>query len=127
MHWHNGAGDNRAVNNKTMRIMNSLLKSKMRVKKPWEIYSKKYYMSHVRQEVEASMLIIDVTKKIRDIFENESPEIQEEIRQLSEAQKGDAKKRKKSCKASEEPTDLESDDDGGEDETVETDPLVRRR
>ena len=73
MHWHNGAGDNHAANNKTAKIMNGLLKSKTRVKKPWELYSKKYYTSRVQQEMEAGAPIVDVTKKIRDIFENESP------------------------------------------------------
>ncbi|KAF8443738.1 hypothetical protein L210DRAFT_983133 [Boletus edulis BED1] len=93
------------LNNKTTKIMNGLLTSKTYIKKPWKIYSKKYYMSCVQKEVEAGTLIVDITKKICNMFENESPEIQEEICQLSEVQKEDVKKRKNSRKASRELAD----------------------
>ncbi|KIK75809.1 hypothetical protein PAXRUDRAFT_29039 [Paxillus rubicundulus Ve08.2h10] len=35
MHWHNGAGLNCAANNKTCKIVDNLLKSKTRAKKPF--------------------------------------------------------------------------------------------
>ena len=101
----------------------------MHVKKPWEIYSKKYYTSHVQKEVEAGTPIVDVSKKICDMFENKSPKIQEEICQLSEAQKEDAKNRKKSHKGSEESTNPESDNGNGNNnnDIVETDPIICRQ
>jgi hypothetical protein len=118
MRWNNGAGDNRAANNKTAKIINDLLKPKTRLKKPWEIYSKKYYTLRVQQEVEAGTPIVDVNKKIRDMFENESPEIQEEIYEL---QKADVKKKRSRSTSGQ----AESDED---DELVlETDPLIHRR
>ncbi|KAF8125739.1 hypothetical protein EV363DRAFT_1076602, partial [Boletus edulis] len=123
MHWHNGAGDNRAANNKTTKIVDGLLETKTRIKKPWEIYASKYYVSRVQPQVEAGTPIVDIAKKIREIFENETLEIQDEIHQLSEAQKEDTKKRKESRKASEELADHDSDE-ADDEEGVETDPFI---
>ena len=48
MHWHNRAGDNGAANNKTVRIIDGLLETKMHAKKLWEIYASIYStMSHM--------------------------------------------------------------------------------
>ena len=92
MHWHNRVGDNCAANNKTVKIIDGLLETKMCAKKLWEIYASIYYVSHVQQKVEANTPIVDIAKKIREIFESKLPKIREEIHQLSEAQKEDMKK-----------------------------------
>lgn len=92
MHWHNGAGQNRAVNNKTVKIINNLLKNKMRTKKPWEIYSNTHYKTCILPHIESGMSIGEVNKTIRDIFENESPEVKDQFIKISEEQKQTAKK-----------------------------------
>ena len=116
---------NCAANSKTAKIINGLLKSKMHSKKPWEIYSNLYYIECVHKEVLAGTPIADISKKIQEIFESESPELQKEIHLLNEVQKEAGNGHKKHCKASEELTDDESDeasDDGG----LETDPVVHQ-
>ena len=83
MHWHAGAGQNRCINNKMMKIMDDLLKPKMRVKKPWEVYSNMYYKMCIQPRIEAGLSIADVNKKIREMFENKTPEIKHEVYKAS--------------------------------------------
>ena len=120
MHWHAGAGQNRSANSKTATIVNDLLKPKTRTKKLWEIYSNLYYSTRIQPAIEVGTPIADVNKKIREMYENESPEIQEEVVRISEQQKKDSKKKKSQRKDESD----ESDDDR---EDVKMDPSVLRR
>lgn len=120
MHWHSGAGEHRSANAQTARIMSDLLKPKQRVKKPWEIYSKNYYQARVQPNIGKGLSITEVNQKIQEMYENESPDIKDEIQNINDQQKK-AKKRRKSYDGEE---DLESNID--EDET-ETDPHTIRR
>ena len=91
MHWHNGAGLSRSANNKTCKIVDGLLENKTRAKKPCELYSNVNYKTHILPHIEPGMSIAEVNKKIREIFDNESPEVKEKFIRLSEEQKWAAK------------------------------------
>lgn len=107
MHWHNGAGLTRAVNNKTCKIMDNLLKNKTRAKKPWELYSSMNYKTHILPHMKPGMSISEVSQKIRAIFDNESPEVKEEFIRLSEKQKQAMKKKDRKDAAN----SMDSDDE----------------
>ncbi|KIJ04500.1 hypothetical protein PAXINDRAFT_22208 [Paxillus involutus ATCC 200175] len=117
MRWHGGAGQNRAANNKTNRIVDDLMEPKVRLKKPWEIYAKTYYQSRVKPGVAAGSNIVTVRQKIEDALKNESPEVLEEIECIRAEQKaalgGKNKKKGKQL-------------DGLDDAAVETDPIILR-
>ena len=119
MHWHAGAGQTRSANNKMVSIIKDLLKPKARAKKLWEIYSRRYYLTRIQPTIKPGTSIADINKKTRELFENETPEIKEEIRMISEQQKRDYNK---SGEQKGEPDD--SDDD---DEDIILDPSVLRR
>jgi hypothetical protein len=96
MHWHAGAGQNRAANNKTVKIINELLRPKTRTKKPWEVYSNMFFKTRIQPEIGTSgMLIADINKKIQEMFENESSDIREQVHKVSKMQKRDTKRRSK--------------------------------
>ncbi|KAI9568075.1 hypothetical protein HD554DRAFT_2039167 [Boletus coccyginus] len=81
---------NRAVNNKTLKVIYNLLKPKTCTKKLWKIYSKVYFKLHIQSYIENGMAIADVTKKIRELYENESPKIKENVHRMSmEHKKGE--------------------------------------
>ncbi|KAI6096534.1 hypothetical protein EDD16DRAFT_1527957 [Pisolithus croceorrhizus] len=86
--WHAGAGKNRAINRKTYQLVDKLLKPKAHVNKDWEIYAKVYYHSRVKPKIEGSMTmnISTLRQKIKDAFESESQEIQDEIFRMKEEQ-----------------------------------------
>ena len=107
MHWHNGAGLSRAANNKTCRVVDNLLKVKTRAKKPYELYSNVHYPTRILPHIKPGMSIAEVSKKIREIFDNESPEVKEEFVQLSEEKKQAAKNKDLTGSAS----DMDSDDE----------------
>ncbi|KAI6014800.1 hypothetical protein PISMIDRAFT_25568 [Pisolithus microcarpus 441] len=87
-HWHAGAGKNRVINHKTYQLVDKLLKLKAHVNKDWEIYAKVYYHSWVKLKIEGSMTmnISTLCQKIKDAFESESQEIQDEIFHMKEEQ-----------------------------------------
>ncbi|KAG9311390.1 hypothetical protein JVU11DRAFT_8501 [Chiua virens] len=99
LQWRSGRYTNRAANNKTMKIIDHLVKPKTRAKRPWETYSKIYYST-----------------RIRESYDNELPEIKEEIRKIM----AEHKKAKK--KESQAGTDAGNGDDDDDDD----DPLSRR-
>ena len=107
MHWHNGARLTRAANKKICKIMDSLLKNKTRAKKPWELYSNRYYKTRILPHIKPGMTISEVNKMIRTIFDNESPEIKEEFIRLSEEQK----KATKHKSAADPAPNMDSDDE----------------
>ncbi|KAF8138621.1 hypothetical protein EV363DRAFT_1104328, partial [Boletus edulis] len=75
MRWHAGAGENRAANNKTARLINDLMKPKTRTKKIWEIYAKSHYEARVKDSVPVGSNIVTVREKIKDALNNEPPEV----------------------------------------------------
>ncbi|KAI6100665.1 hypothetical protein EV401DRAFT_1894504 [Pisolithus croceorrhizus] len=88
LRWHAGAGKNRAINRKTYQLVDKLLKPKACINKDWEIYAKVYYHSWVKPKIEGSMTmnISTLRQKIKDAFESESQEIQDEIFRMKEEQ-----------------------------------------
>ncbi|KAF8131971.1 hypothetical protein EV363DRAFT_1079593, partial [Boletus edulis] len=111
MRWHAGAGENRAANNKTARLINDLMKPKARTKKIWEIYAKSHYESRVKDSVPAGSNIVTVREKIIDALNNEPPEVIDELK-LEQAKQRAALRMGTGS----------SNDDG-----VESDPLAIRR
>lgn len=121
MHWHAGARQNRSVNSKTTSVVNALLKPKTRIKKPWEIYSKHYFSLRIQPTIPAGTPIAEVNKKIRQLFEDESAEIKEEIHALYEQQKQGLQRQRSHDKEG------ESDKSDDVKEDVKLDPSVIRR
>ncbi|KAF8415324.1 hypothetical protein L210DRAFT_3768454 [Boletus edulis BED1] len=80
MRWHAGAGNNRSANNKTSRLIDDMMKPKTRTKKLWEIYSKSYYVSHVKDSVPSGSNIVTVRQKIEDALKNELQEVLDELK-----------------------------------------------
>ncbi|KAH0839408.1 hypothetical protein J3R83DRAFT_138 [Lanmaoa asiatica] len=121
MHWHAGAGQNRLANSRTSKIVEELLKPKTRTKKPWELYSKVHYKTRILPELGTGLSIADRSKKIRELWENETPEVKEGIYKMCEEQKQSTTKRKGNDETGEDSND---DDD---DETSPLDPATKRR
>ncbi|KAF8123595.1 hypothetical protein EV363DRAFT_1070893, partial [Boletus edulis] len=80
MRWHAGAGNNRSANNKTSCLIDDMMKPKTRTKKLWEIYSKSYYVSHVKDSVPSGSNIVTVRQKIEDALKNEPQEVLDELK-----------------------------------------------
>ncbi|KAG6371365.1 hypothetical protein JVT61DRAFT_9573 [Boletus reticuloceps] len=80
MCWHAGTGNNCSVNNKTSRLIDDLMKPKTCTKKLWEIYSKSYYISHVKDSVPSRSNIVTVRQKIEDALKNEPQEVLDELK-----------------------------------------------
>ena len=114
MHLHARARQNCSANSKTLAVVNQLLKHKTHIKKPCEIYSKLYYVTHIQPAIKPRTPITDVNKKIHKMFEGETPEIWAEILRLSDQQCSDKKKKSK-----EEDICNELDDD---EEDIKMDP-----
>lgn len=127
LQWHAGAGANRAVNNKTVKVINDLLKPKTHAKKLWEIYSKVYYKTHIQPHIESGMAIANVTKKIRELYENESPEIKEDVRRISAEHKNVEKKQGGGRTSQSQTGDLDDSECNVDNGEGEEDLLVHRR
>ena len=82
LQWHAGAGTNCSANNKTAKIIKSMLKPKTRSRKPLEIYSKLYFKTPIQPHITNGMMIADITKKTKELYKNESAEITEEIHKI---------------------------------------------
>ena len=121
MHWHAGAGQNRLANNRTSKIIGELLKPKTCTKKPWEVYSKVHYKTRILPELSSGLSIADRSKKICELWENETPEVKEVIDKMCEEQKQSTMKRKGNDDTGEDSND---DDD---DEMSPLDPATKRR
>ncbi|KAG9316904.1 hypothetical protein JVU11DRAFT_2982 [Chiua virens] len=122
LQWRSGRYTNRAANNKTMKIINHLVKLKTRTKRPWEIYSKIYYSTCIQPKITSGMAIADVTRKIRKSYENETLEIKEEIWKIMTKNKKVKKKRGKASAKDTKQGDSDSESDADNDD----DPLSRR-
>ncbi|KAF8131689.1 hypothetical protein EV363DRAFT_1158891 [Boletus edulis] len=120
MHWHAGAGANRAANAKTTKIIHDLLEPKKRTKQPSEVYANIYYKSRVQPEITKGMSIADVKQKIREVFETESPEIKEECQRISDQQKDEKKRGKTEARERAQSVDIDVDADDAD----ETDPVT---
>lgn len=128
MHWHAGAGQNRSANNKTARIINELLKPKTRTKKPWEIYSRMFFKARIQPEIGTGMSITDISKKIREMFENESHDIKEQIHNITKKQKQGAKCGRSKSKGAEGEEEFDFDESDLEvDDGPQKDPVTLRR
>ena len=92
MHWHSGAGDKRSANSKTSKILDKLIQSKTRVKKTWEVYSKKYYQTRIKPHIRNGMSITEINQKIQEIFGNESPEISAEVQKICDEENKERKR-----------------------------------
>lgn len=92
MHWHSGAGDKRSANSKTSKILDELIQSKTRAKKPWEVYSKKYYQMRIKPHIRNGMSITEINQKIQEIFGNESPEISAEVQKICDEENKERKR-----------------------------------
>ncbi|KAI5999829.1 hypothetical protein F5J12DRAFT_895072 [Pisolithus orientalis] len=79
LHWHMGAGKNRAANRKTLTIINSLMKAKTCIKKLLEIYSKMYYTSQVKPNISTDSNISSLHNQINKKFRVEPQEIRDEV------------------------------------------------
>ena len=82
LQWHVGAGTNHSTNNKTGKIIKSMLKLKTHSRKPLEIYSKLYFKTCIQPHITNGMTIADITKKTKELYENESAKIKEEIHKI---------------------------------------------
>lgn len=121
MHWHAGAGQNCSVNSKAVSVVNALLKPKTHIKKPWEIYSKRYFSTRIQPAIPAGTPITEVSGRIRQLFEDESAEIKEKIYTLYEQQKQDHKRQ------GSHDEEGESDESDNSQEDIKLDPSVVRR
>ena len=72
MHWHNSSRLTCAANKKICKIMDSLLKNKTCARKPWELYSNRYYKTCILPHIKPGMMISKVNKIIHMIFDNKS-------------------------------------------------------
>lgn len=125
MHWHAGAGQSRSANNRTAKIISDLLKPKTRAKKPCEVYSKVFFKTRIQPVIGTGMSIVDINKKIREMFENESPEVKEQIHQMTKEQNKYTKRGKSS--ETEGGESKEPDLNAGDVSQLEKDPDILHR
>lgn len=124
MHWHAGAGRSHAANNRTAKFISNFLKQKTRAKKPHEVYSKAFFKTHIQPVIGSGMSIVDINKKVREMFESESPDVKEQVLKMTEEQNEVAKRRRGMSKGT-----TRGDSDGSDSDTnggVEMDPDVLR-
>ena len=121
MHWHAGTGQNSLANNRTLKIIGELLKPKTCTKKPWEVYSKVHYKTRILPKLGFGLSIADHSKKIRELWENKTPEVKEVIYKMCEEQKQSTTKRKGNDNMGEDSNDNDND------KMSPLDPATKRR
>ena len=87
LQWHAGAGRNRSANRRVTDVVDDLIKANTRIKHPVEIYSKKYYTSRVKPDLDSTDTNISALRQqIERKFKSESKEIQDEVMRIHEEQ-----------------------------------------